>query len=106
MCSDRNQRDIKSIHNNLYNLLTKYFENYGLKLNILAVKSNNNEIHLIDFENNFHTRNIFRIKNYIKTFLLNSFSTSVLDIIHVFIRYKLKSKPYLRDFLKSKQSKN
>ncbi len=40
------------------NPLNKYLESYGLKLKLKS----NNENHLIDFENNFHRRNVGEIE--------------------------------------------
>jgi hypothetical protein len=56
---------LKSIHNNLSDTLKKYFQSYGLRPKLrpklLTVKSSAQN-HLIDFENNFHRRNVGQIQ--------------------------------------------
>jgi hypothetical protein len=62
LCNERHQREIlQSIHNNLSDPLKKYFESYGLRPKLLTVKSSA-ENHLIDFEKNFHRRNVGEIE--------------------------------------------
>ncbi len=53
------------MHNNLSDPLKKYFQSYGLRPKLrpklLTVKSSAQN-HLIDFENNFHRRNVGQIQ--------------------------------------------
>ncbi len=84
LCDERhqfyNQREIlQSIQNNLSNPLNKYFESYGLRPKLLFVKSNAQN-HLIDFENNFHRRNVrqIQVNKYVSHKNINSNQTNAL----------------------------
>ncbi len=59
--------------------MNKYFESYGLRLKLLTVKSSA-ENHLIDFENDFHKRNVgqIQVNKYVCYANINSTQTNTL----------------------------